>query len=63
MVDIDNYIKQLHKEIEHLNNVIISYKKEVKMLRAEYAQMKQERDVALEIRGSEDSTITEETNE
>ena len=60
MVDIDDYINKLHKEIEHLKNVIQSYKKEVSYLRADYAQMKQERDIALEMRTIEDSTITEE---
>ena len=60
MVDIDDYINKLHKEIEHLKNVIQSYKKEVAYLRADYAQMKQERDIALEIRNIEDSTITED---
>jgi peptidoglycan hydrolase CwlO-like protein len=59
MVDIDDYINKLHKEISHLQNLIISYKNEVRTLRAEYAQMKNERDVALEMKRNEDSTITE----
>lgn len=57
--DIDDYINKLHKEISHLQNLIISYKNEVRTLRAEYAQMKNERDVALEMKLNEDSTITE----
>jgi len=58
--DIDDYINKLHREISHLQNLIISYKKEVRTLRAEYAQMKQERDLLLEENVS-DSTLTEET--
>ena len=54
--DLDDYINSLHSKIAHLTSMLESYKKEVRTLRAEYAQMKQERDVALE-----DSTITEQT--
>lgn len=59
MVDIDDYINGLHKEIEHLKNVIESYKKEVAFLRSDYADMKRQRDNALEMLLIEDSTITE----
>lgn len=58
--DIDDYINKLHAEINHLQNLIVSYKKEVRTLRAEYAQMKQERDILLEEK-TNDSTLTEET--
>lgn len=56
---MDN-IDSLKTKIEHLENVISSYKQEVKNLRAEYAQMKKERDIALEMQIKDsDSTITE----
>jgi len=56
MKDIDS----LNTKIQHLENVILSYKKEVKYLRAEYAQMKQERDVALEMQVQDDDSIITE---
>ena len=58
--DIDDYINKLHREINHLQNLIISYKNEVRTLRAEYGQMKQERDLLLEETIGNDSTLTEE---
>lgn len=57
--DIDDYINKLHRQINHLQNVVNSYKKEVKDLRSDYAQMKKERDVLLDDLLGKESTIIE----